>query len=161
LARSPAAGPEDGDAAVKAAQAALPAGRALSPSQRREKLRKLADVIAAHEEELAEIDAVDGGNPLAAMIEDVRGAVREIRQFAGFATEIKAASVANGENEFAYERREPYGVVGRITAFNHPFKFGAGKIASALLVGNTIVLKPSEQTSLSTIRLAQLSEGIL
>ncbi|MCU1432684.1 MAG: betB [Actinotalea sp.] len=161
IARVPDATEQDVDAAVRAAQAALPAWRALSPSQRGDRLRKLADLMAEHEAELAEIDTVDSGNPYAAMLDDVRGAVREVRMFAGLATEIKGSSVSNGDDQFSYERHEPYGVVGRITAFNHPLKYAAGKTASALVAGNTVVLKPSEQTSLSAIRLAELSQGIL
>lgn len=84
-----------------------------------------------------------------------------MRMFAGLATELKGASSTNGAGQFAYGLLEPYGVVGRIIPFNHPFKFAAGKSASALVAGNCVILKPPEQASLSAIRLAQLSEEIL
>ncbi len=161
LAEIPDASVDDVDAAVDAGRAALPAWSALSPLQRGNALLALADALQDHERELAEIDVLDSGNPIAAMIADVRGAVRELRMFGGLATELKASSVSNGENAFAYGLREPYGVVGRIIAFNHPLKFAAGKTAAALLVGNTVVVKPSEHTSLSALRLAELTEGIL
>ena len=161
VARFPDATEADVEAAGRAAQEAAPAWGALSPSQRGERLRQLAEAIRAHEDELAQIDTVDTGNPLAAMLDDVRGGVREVLMFAGLATEIKAASVSNGQDQFAYERREPYGVVGRITAYNHPLKYAAGKTAAALVAGNAVVVKPSEQTALSTLRLAELTEGIL
>jgi len=161
LAEVPDASAEDVDAAVDAARTALPEWSALSPLQRGKALLALAGKLREHEKELAEIDVLDSGNPIAAMIGDVRGAVRELTMFGGLATELKASSVSNGANAFAYGLREPYGVVGRIIAFNHPLKFAAGKTAAALLVGNTVVVKPSEHTSLSALRLAELTEGIL
>jgi betaine-aldehyde dehydrogenase len=161
IARFPDATEADVDDAVRAAREALPAWRSLSPTQRGERIRALADRVAEHEDELATIDTMDSGNPLAAMLGDVRGAVRELRQFAGLVSELKGASVLNGADQFAYELREPYGVVGRIVAFNHPLKFAAGKAAAALVAGNTVIVKPSEQTSLSALRLGELTEGIL
>lgn len=161
IGRFPDATDADVDDAVRAAQQALPAWRALSPTQRGERIRRLADQLVAHEDELAMIDTIDSGNPLPAMLDDVRGAVRELRQFAGLVSEIKGSSVLNGPEQFSYELREPYGVVGRIIAFNHPLKFAAGKTAAALVAGNTIIVKPSEQTSMSAIRLGELTEGIL
>jgi betaine-aldehyde dehydrogenase len=159
--RFPDGTPEDVDAAVAAARAALPAWRALTPLQRGDRVRALADRLQEHEHELAEIDTVDSGNPLSAMLDDVRGACRELRLFAGLVSEIKGSSVMNGSDQFSYELREPYGVVARIVAFNHPLKFAAGKTAAALVAGNTVIVKPSEQTSLSAIRLGELTEGIL
>lgn len=159
--RFPDATDADVDDAVRAAQQALPAWRGLSPTQRGERIRKLADRLEEHEDELAMIDTIDSGNPLPAMLDDVRGAVRELRLFAGLVSEIKGSSVLNGSEQFSYELREPYGVVGRIIAFNHPLKFAAGKTAAALVAGNTIIVKPSEQTSLSALRLGELTEGIL
>ena len=161
IARFPDATQNDVDDAVREAEKARPGWQGLSPSQRAERLLALERRIEEHEQELAEIDTADSGNPLAAMLDDVRGARRELRMFAGLATEIKGSSVANGVEQFAYELREPYGVVGRIVAFNHPLKYAAGKTAAALVAGNTVLLKPSEQTSLSALRLAELTEGIL
>ncbi|WP_225753482.1 aldehyde dehydrogenase family protein [Actinotalea sp. Marseille-Q4924] len=161
IARIPDATDADVDDAVHAAHDALAAWRAMSPSQRGDRVRRLADVLERHEDELAMIDSVDSGNPLTAMRDDVRGGVRELRLFAGLVSEIKGSSVLDGADRFSYELREPYGVVGRIVAFNHPLKFAAGKTAAALVAGNTVVVKPSEHTSLSAIRLGQLAEGIL
>jgi len=152
---------DDVDRAVQAAGDALPAWSGLSPIQRADKLRELAKLVEANEAELARIDALDSGNPVRAMLDDVRGACREIELFAGLATEIKADAVSNGGAQFAYGVREPYGVVGRIIPFNHPFKFAVGKSAAALIAGNTVVLKPSEDTSLSAIRFAELTAGVL
>jgi betaine-aldehyde dehydrogenase len=161
IAQIPDATEADVDAAVEAARRAGRTWAAMSPSQRAGRLLTWADRLQEHENELAEIDAVDSGNPVAAMLDDVRGACRELRMFAGLASEIKGDSVLHGHEQFAYGVREPYGVVGRIIPFNHPLKFAAGKSAAALVAGNSIVLKPSEHTSLSAMRLAQLSEDVL
>jgi betaine-aldehyde dehydrogenase len=157
----PDATTEDVDRAVDAARGAFPAWSDLSPVQRARKLLELAEKVEANEAELARIDALDSGNPIRAMLDDVRGACREIELFAGLATEIKADAVSNGGAQFAYGLREPYGVVGRIIPFNHPFKFAVGKSAAALVAGNTVVLKPSEDTSLSAIRFAELTADVL
>jgi betaine-aldehyde dehydrogenase len=161
IGRFPDATAGDVDDAVEAAETAFVDWRRLSPTQRAARVLALADALQENEEELAELDSIDSGNPVGAMLDDVRGACRELRLFAGLATEIKADSVANGADQFAYGMREPYGVVGRIVPFNHPLKFAVGKTGAALVAGNTIVLKPSEHTTLSAIRLAELTEGIL
>lgn len=161
IASIPDGTPEDVDKAVRAAHDAVPSWSSLSPVQRARTLLELAKRLEANEEELARIDALDSGNPVRAMLNDVRGACREIELFAGLATEIKADAVLNGDEQFAYGVREPYGVVGRIIPFNHPFKFAVGKSAAALVAGNTVVLKPSEDTSLSAIRFAQLAADVL
>lgn len=161
IATFPDAGPEDVDRAVEAASKASADWQEATPAERAELLLRLADRLEDHIDELAEIDTVDVGNPLTAMRNDAAGGCQEMRMFAGLATELKGASSSNGSNQFAYGLLEPYGVVGRIIPFNHPFKFAAGKSTSALVAGNCVILKPPEQASLSAIRLAQLSEGIL
>jgi betaine-aldehyde dehydrogenase len=160
IATIPDASDADVDSAVVAARAALDDWRDRPPGDRATVLFELAGRLQDNEVELAEIDAVDSGNPIRATLNDIRGACREIRMFAGLATEIKGDSVLNGRNQFAYGRREPYGVVGRIIPFNHPLKFAAGKTCAALVAGNTVLLKPSEQTSLSALRLGERTEGL-
>ena len=161
IATFPEACPEDVDTAVEAARRAAPGWQATPASERGELLGRFADHLEQHLDELAEIDSVDVGNPLDAMRNDVAAACREMRMFGGLATELKGSSSLNGERQFAYGLLEPYGVVGRIIPFNHPFKFAAGKSAPALAAGNCVILKPSEHASLSALRLAQLSEGYL
>lgn len=161
IATFPNATPEDVDLAVQAGKKALDGWSDMAPSERGKVLMKWADRIDAHAEELAEIDTVDVGNPIAAMRNDVAGATREMRMYAGLATELKGSSTANGADQFAYGLLEPYGVVGRIIPFNHPFKFAAGKSAPALVAGNSVILKPPEQATLSAIRLAELGEDLL
>jgi betaine-aldehyde dehydrogenase len=161
IATFPNATAHDVDRAVVAAREAFDDWRMTTPAQRATLLHTWADSLELHADELAEIDTVDVGNPLTAMKDDAVGGCKEIRMFAGMASEMKASSTLNGANQFAYGLLEPYGIVGRIVPFNHPFKFAAGKSSSALVAGNCVILKPSEQASLSAIRLAQLSEGIL
>lgn len=161
IAQVPDATTGDVDDAVAAARKASTEWAATTPSVRANRIVAWADQLETHAQELGEIDAVDSGNPLGAMVDDVHGACRELRLFAGLASQIAGDSVLNGVDQFAYGVREPYGVVGRIVPFNHPLKFAAGKTAAALVAGNTVVLKPSEHTSLSALRLAELSQGIL
>lgn len=161
IAQVPDATDQDVDFAVRVAEEAMTGWRAMPGSARAALLYELADRIEQHRDEIARLDTVDSGNPIRAMIDDVRGAVREVRLFAGLATEMKGNSVSNGVDQFAYALREPYGVVGRLIPFNHPFKFAAGKSAAALVAGNTVILKPSEHTSLSALRLAELTDGLL
>ncbi|HSG79886.1 MAG TPA: aldehyde dehydrogenase family protein, partial [Acidimicrobiia bacterium] len=161
VATFPDAAPEDVDRAVEAARRAAREWGAVTPIQRGEILGRFADRVEEHIEELAEIDAIDVGNPIDAMRNDVAGGCREMRMFAGLATELKGASSLNGDGQFAYGLLEPYGVVGRIIPFNHPLKFAAGKSAPVLAAGNCVILKPPEQASLSALRLAQISEEFL
>src|SRR5207247_9913093 len=81
--------------------------------------------------------------------------------YAGLVTEMKGASIPMGPDALNFSVREPFGVVGRIIPFNHPFMFVAGKSAAPLAAGNTIVVKPPEQAPLSSLRLAELIDGIL
>lgn len=161
VATIPDASAEDVDAAADAGLSAFDGWRATSPTERGKLLVRLADELEQHEEELATIDAIDVGNPIQAMRNDVRSGCQEMRMFAGLATEIKGQSSVNGEHQFAFGLPEPYGVIGRIIPFNHPFKFAAGKSTSALVAGNSVILKPPEQASLSAIRLAEIASEIL
>jgi betaine-aldehyde dehydrogenase len=95
------------------------------------------------------------------MKSDALVAAAQLDFFAGLVTEMKGASIPMGPDAVNFSVREPYGVVGRIVPFNHPFMFAAGKSAAPLAAGNTVVIKPPEQAPLSSLRLAELIEGIL
>lgn len=151
----------DVDAAVAAARKAFPAWRDTAPLERARLLRRVAEIVRAHARELAMIDALDCGNPVAAMIGDAAIATAQIDFFAGLVTEMKGASIPMGPDRLNTSIREPLGVVARIVPFNHPFMFAAGKTAAPLAAGNTIILKPPEQAPLSALRLAELLEDIL
>ena len=88
-------------------------------------------------------------------------AAAQIEFFAGLVTEMKGDSIPMGPDAVNFSVREPLGVVGRIIPFNHPFMFCAGKSAAPLAAGNTVVVKPPEQSPLSSLRLAELIDGIL
>lgn len=152
---------DDVDAAVKAANAAYSTWRDVAPLDRAKMLRRIASVVRANARELAMLDALDCGNPVAAMVGDAEIAASQIDFFAGLVTEMKGASIPMGPDRFNVSVRAPLGVVGRVIPFNHPFMFAAGKSAAPLAAGNTIIVKPPEQAPLSALRLAELIEGIL
>jgi betaine-aldehyde dehydrogenase len=154
-------GAADIDAAVEAARAAFPAWRDTPPLERARLLRRIANVLREHAEELAMIDAADCGNPYAEMVRDATVAAAQIEFYAGLVTEMKGASIPMGPGVVNFSVREPRGVVGRIIPFNHPFMFCAGKSGAPLAAGNTVVMKPPEQAPLSSLRLAELIGGIL
>jgi betaine-aldehyde dehydrogenase len=154
-------GPDDVDAAVQTAKAAFKEWRRVLPLERAKMLRRVAEVLRQNANELAMIDAADCGNPVREMIGDAMVAAAQCEFFAGFVTEMKGDTIPMGPDVVNFSLREPLGVVGRIIPFNHPFMFCAGKSAAPLAAGNTVVVKPPEQAPLSSLRLAELVDGIL
>lgn len=161
IADVPAGASADVAAAVAAASAAAPEWAAKSWLQRAELLNELSRRLDDCKEELARMDAVDSGNPIIGMRGDVARAGEELRYFAGLGGELKGDTVPWTDAQFGQTFREPYGVVGRITAYNHPLMFAVAKSAAPLVAGNSVVLKPSEHTSLSSLRFAEIAAGIL
>src|SRR6266702_3761586 len=151
----------DAEAAIAAAKAAFREWRRVLPLERAKMLRAVADVLRKNGDELAMIDAADCGNPYAEMVRDAQMGAAQLDFYAGLVTEMKGASIPMGPDAVNFSVREPFGVVGRIIPFNHPFMFVAGKSAAPLAAGNTIVVKPPEQAPLSSLRLAELIDGIL
>ena len=151
----------DAQAAIAAAKAAYREWRRVPPLERAKMLRAIADVLRRNGEELAMLDAADCGNPYAEMVRDANAGAAQLDFYAGLVTEMKGASIPMGPDVVNFSLREPYGVVGRIIPFNHPFMFAAGKSGAPLAAGNTVVLKPPEQAPLSALRLAELIDGIL
>ncbi len=151
----------DVDRAVAAARAAFDDGRwsNLPPNKRERIINKLADLIEAHAAEFAEIEAIDNGKPVGmAGAIDVPGAVDMLRYMAGWASKlggefIEPQGVPRGKM-LSYVTREPVGVAAQIIPWNFPLLMAALKIAPALTVGCTVILKPAEQTSLTALRLA-------
>jgi betaine-aldehyde dehydrogenase len=154
-------GAADIDAAVRAAKAAYREWRDVKPLDRARMLKRLATIVREHGEELAMIDAADCGNPYHEMVSDAAVGAAQIEFYAGLVTEMKGDSIPMGPDSVDFTVREPRGVVGRIFPFNHPFMFCAGKAAAPLAAGNTVVMKPPEQAPLSSLRLAELIEGVL
>jgi phenylacetaldehyde dehydrogenase len=156
---------EDIDRAVRAARAAFdegPWGR-ITPSERGRIIWRIGDLILEHAEELAQLESLDNGKPYAvALGADVPLAADLFHYMAGWATKIEGNSInisvpyMPGANFHSYTLREPVGVVGQIIPWNFPLLMAAWKLGPALTTGNTVVLKPAEQTSLTAIRLAGL-----
>ncbi len=156
---------EDIDRAVRAARKAFdegPWGR-LTPSERGRIIWRIGDLILEHADELAQLESLDNGKPYAvARAADVPLAADLFHYMAGWATKIEGDTInisvpyMPGANFHSYTLREPVGVVGQIIPWNFPLLMAAWKLGPALATGNTVVLKPAEQTPLSAIRLAGL-----
>ena len=155
------AGEADVDAAVAAAREAFRTWRDVPPLERGRLLKEVAAIVRANARELAALDAANCGNPVREMIGDAAIAAAQLDFFAGLVTEMKGDTIPMGPDALNLTVRQPLGVVARILAFNHPFMFCAGKIAAPLAAGNAVIVKPPEQAPLSSLRLAELVEGIL
>src|ERR1700758_4062428 len=154
-------GAADIDAAVAAAKEAFAQWRNVPPLERARMLKRIAAILREHGEELALIDAADCGNPFHEMVRDAAVGGGQIEFYAGLVTEMKGASIPMGPDAVNFSVREPFGVVGRIIPFNHPFMFAAGKSGAPLAAGNAVIVKPPEQAPLSALRLAELIDGVL
>ena len=157
----PAGTREDANRAVRAAAQAFQLWRHTDVIDRAKMVGALASAIADHADELARLDAADNGSLLSMMRGDIDSAVAALRYFAGLGLQQRGGTLPQSGGSLTYTVRVPYGVVGRIVPFNHPLMFAAVKIAAPLIAGNTVVLKPSEHTSLSALRLGQLANDIL
>jgi aldehyde dehydrogenase (NAD+) len=154
-----AAGPADVDKAVEAARKAFERGawRKMNASERGKLLFRLADLIEQHADELARLEALDNGKPVSvARRVDVAKSVASYRYFAGWADKVQGKTIPIDGDFFCYTRHEPIGVVGQIIPWNYPMLMQAWKLAPALATGNTVVLKPAEQTPLSALRVGEL-----
>jgi acyl-CoA reductase-like NAD-dependent aldehyde dehydrogenase len=155
------AGVADVDAAVEAARNALEAGPwpALSGADRGELLWKLAGLLELHADELAELETLDNGKPIRTSRHgDLPTAIKHFRYYAGWAGKLEGATVpVSIPNQFVYTLREPMGVVGLIIPWNFPLVMAAWKLAPALACGNTVILKPAEETPLTAMRLGELA----
>ena len=151
---------EDINRAVAAARKAFESGPwpKLTPSQRGRLLWKVADLIEQHAEELAELETLDNGKPIKySKAADVPLTADHFRYFAGWATKLEGETIpVSIPNMFTYTLRVPLGVVGQIIPWNFPLQMAAWKLAPALACGNTVVLKPAEQTPLTALRLGEL-----
>jgi 1-pyrroline dehydrogenase len=162
IAEVPAATAEDVDRAVQAAKKALVEWRETTPGERSEFLLKLADAIDEHADELAELESRNVGKPLASAKVELPVCADNFRFFAGAARVLEGKAAGEYMRGYtSWVRREPIGVVGGIAPWNYPLMMAVWKMAPALAAGNVQVLKPSEQTPLTTLRFAQLAAEIL
>src|ERR1700677_4342242 len=149
----------DVDDAVKAARKAFEESKwsSITPHQRSRYLYKLADLIEQNADQLAELESLDNGKPLAiAKVADIPGAARTFRYYAGWPTKIYGETNPSDPSTFNYTLREPVGVCGQIIPWNGPIAMLAWKIAPSLACGNVSILKPAEQTPLTALRIGEL-----
>ena len=161
IAEVPKGTEEDINVAVTAARSAFDdVWSDTTPRERSERLLKLAEVVTLHGEELAKIESDNVGKPLAPTIsEEIPPIADCFRFFAGAARLLEGRAAGEYMKGFtSILRREPLGVVGSIAPWNYPLMMAAWKLGPALAAGNTVVLKPSEWTPLSALRLAELIE---
>lgn len=151
---------EDVDKAVKAARRAFESGpwKKMSTAERARTMYKLADLIEKNADELAQIETLDNGKPInESRYVDVAQTAETFRYYAGWATKLEGETINANSNFFTYTLREPVGVVGQIIPWNFPMLMMAWKWGPALACGNTVVLKPAEQTPLSALRIGELA----
>ena len=165
IARVAEGGREDVDLAVRAARAAFESGPwpAMTPSQRGKLVWRIGELIAQHADQLAELETLDNGKPLAvAKAADVPLAADIFQYMAGWTTKIEGKTIplsvlyTPGAQYHSYTRPEPVGVVGQIIPWNFPLLMAAWKLAPALATGCTVVLKVAEETPLSALRLGEI-----
>jgi betaine-aldehyde dehydrogenase len=163
LARAHNSTPDDVDRAARAARAAFDGWSAATPAERAGALLALADTIDDHAEEIARLEALNAGKPLAAVTGDELPVMADnLRFFAGAARCLEGRAAGEYMPGYtSFVRREAAGVVGQITPWNYPLMMAIWKIGPALAAGCTIVLKPAETTPVTTVRFAELTADIL
>jgi betaine-aldehyde dehydrogenase len=160
---APVSGAEDVDRAYAAASEAFEVWRDVTPAERQRALLRFADAVEEHADELVALESQNTGKPLGlTSSEEIPPMVDQIRFFAGAARTLEGKAAAEYmAGHTSWIRREPIGVVGQVTPWNYPMMMAVWKIAPAIAAGNTVVLKPSDTTPLSTLRLAELAGDIL
>ncbi|AZG08227.1 aldehyde dehydrogenase family protein [Pigmentiphaga sp. H8] len=161
IGRVPRGTAEDVDRAVGAALAAQEAWADLAVADRASHVRKLADALAGRADELLRLEVADSGNSITGMNGDVAACIDRLRYFAGLGYELQGSTIPGSSDRLSLTTREPYGVVGRIAAFNHPLAMAINGLASPLIAGNAVVVKPSEQCPLSATLLGEIASQIL
>jgi betaine-aldehyde dehydrogenase len=163
IAEAPLSTKEDVDRAVAAARKAFETWSVMTPGDRASGLLKLADAIEEHAEEFADLESADAGKPRKAFLEDeIPASADNLRFFAGAARNMEGKAAGEYvENRTSFVRREATGVVGQITPWNYPLMMAIWKIGPAFAAGCTSVLKPAENTPISTFKLAELASEIL
>jgi betaine-aldehyde dehydrogenase len=163
LARAPISSAEDVDRAVHAARRAFDGWSNTTPAQRAQALLGLADLVEEHGAEIARLEALNAGKPIAAVTNDEIPVMADnLRFFAGAARCLEGRAAGEYmEGYTSFTRREAVGVIGQVTPWNYPLMMAIWKFGPALAAGNTVVLKPAETTPITTVRLAELAAEIL
>jgi betaine-aldehyde dehydrogenase len=162
-ATAPKSNASDVDTAFKSADNAFESWSQSTPSERQLALFRIADALEARAEEFADVESENTGKPRGALVADeIMPSVDQIRFFAGAARNLQGLATAEYAKDFTSSiRREPIGVIGQVTPWNYPLNMATWKFAPALAAGNTIVLKPSDTTPVSTLLLAELASEFL
>ncbi len=155
-----AAGAKDVDRAVRAARRALESGpwSTMDAADRGRLMARLADLVEQNADELAALESLNCGKTIADSKGDVEGVCNTLRYYAGWADKVEGRTIPVRGNIFCYTLRQPVGVVGQIIPWNFPMLMLAWKWGPALACGNTIVMKPAEQTPLTALRMAELAQ---
>jgi betaine-aldehyde dehydrogenase len=161
--RAPISSAEDVNRAVRAARGAFAGWSQATPAERAQALLDLADAIEQNAEQIARLEALNAGKPLAAVAGDELPVMADnLRFFAGAARCLEGRAAGEYMQGYtSFTRREAVGVIGQITPWNYPLMMAIWKIAPALAAGNTVVLKPAETTPVTTVRFAQLAADVL
>lgn len=155
---APVSGQADVDRAYAAASEAFVSWRDSTPSERQRALLAIADVLESHAEELVALESENTGKPVAVtMAEEIPPMVDQIRFFAGAARVLEGRAAGEYMRGFtSVIRREPVGVIGQVTPWNYPMMMAVWKWAPAIAAGNAVVVKPSDTTPVTTVRMAEL-----
>ena len=163
FAKAPVSNAADVDKAMKAAAGAFEIWKESTPGERQKAINKIADAIEARSEELIGIESENTGKPIAVTrAEEIGPMLDQIRFFAGAARNLEGKSAAEYfEGHTSFIRREPIGVCAQVTPWNYPMMMAVWKWAPAIAAGNTVVLKPSDTTPVSTLWMAELMQEFL
>jgi betaine-aldehyde dehydrogenase len=163
FASAPVSAAEDVDRAYTAAAGAFDGWRDATPSERSLALFRLADAVEQHADELVALESRNTGKPIGLTTsEEIPPMVDQIRFFAGAARNLEGKAAAEYmSGHTSWIRREPIGVVGQVTPWNYPMMMAVWKFAPAIAAGNTVVLKPSDTTPATTLRMAELAAEFL
>ena len=163
FAKAPVSNTSDVDKAMKAAEKAFEVWKESTPGERQKAINKIADAIEARSEELIQIESENTGKPIAVTrAEEIGPMLDQIRFFAGAARHLEGRSAAEYfKGHTSFIRREPIGVCAQVTPWNYPMMMAVWKWAPAIAAGNTVVLKPSDTTPVSTVWMAELMQEFL
>ncbi|MFM7491533.1 MAG: gamma-aminobutyraldehyde dehydrogenase [Actinomycetota bacterium] len=163
FAKAPVSSAADVDKAMKAAEKAFEVWKESTPGERQKAINKIADAIEARSEELIQIESENTGKPIAVTrAEEIGPMLDQIRFFAGAARHLEGRSAAEYfKGHTSFIRREPIGVCAQVTPWNYPMMMAVWKWAPAIAAGNTVVLKPSDTTPVSTVWMAELMQEFL
>ena len=163
FAKAPISNAPDVDKAMKAAEKAFEVWKESTPGERQKAINKIADAIEARSEELIQIESENTGKPIAVTrAEEIGPMLDQIRFFAGAARHLEGRSAAEYfKGHTSFIRREPIGVCAQVTPWNYPMMMAVWKWAPAIAAGNTVVLKPSDTTPVSTVWMAELMQEFL